>query len=377
MIEILKSLITKKSITPADDGALDYVANFLKDLGFYVEIKTFQSSGSYPVRNLYARIGNRGSNFCFAGHTDVVPVNNPDEWIVSPFSGEVLNGNIYGRGVVDMKGAIAAMLSATRRYLSTNKLNGSISFLITGDEEAKALDGTSRMLEYLHTIGEKIDYCLVGEPTNPDVFGEMIKIGRRGSINFKIQIKGKQGHVAYPENAKNPIYEMLNFLSSLKSTPLDSGNSNFPPSNLEITTIDVGNNTTNIIPEEISAAFNVRYNTQHSEKTLIELIQSKAKHSIHLEYHLECINSASPFLTENQTLVEVLSQIIKEVTRSTPILSTTGGTSDARFIKSYAPVIEFGLVNKTAHQENECCKIEDIEKLEEIYYRLIDKILSI
>lgn len=366
VIEIAQQLLRYQTITPAEDGALDFIASFLTKLGFKCEIKEFTGDDSYLVKNLYARLGNQKPNWCFAGHIDVVPCG--EGWTFPPFAAHQHQGLLYGRGVVDMKGAIAAMMAASAELVIEGKLNGSISLLITCDEEGSAINGTNKMLKYLHGKGEKIDDCLVGEPTNPTQLGQMLKIGRRGSITFNLIVHGKQGHVAYPQNADNPISKLVNCLYSLKHHQLDTGTEFFDPSNLEIVKLQVDNTANNVIPAEASATFNIRFNDLHNKASLEALVKEICDAQIGIDYHLEVVSYCEAFISKNKFLEKVIQEAVFQITGIKPISSTSGGTSDARFIKNYANVIEFGLVNKTAHQVDECCSMEDIEQLQKIYY---------
>lgn len=374
VIELAQRLIQYQTITPQDDGCLDFIATFLSELGFRCEIIEFMGASSYSVKNLYARIGDSQPNWCFAGHIDVVPVG--DGWRFPPFSGHIEAGKIYGRGIVDMKGAVAAMMVATAEFIKQHTYDGSISFLLTGDEEKDAINGTVKMLKHLAQRGEKIDECLVGEPTNPNHLGEMIKNGRRGSITFKLEVKGIQGHVAYPQNADNPITKLINCLAALKRTKLDDGNKNFIPSNLEIVKLDADGGATNVIPCTASAIFNIRFNDIHNKNLLEKWVNDICENILNDAYKLEIISAFDAFLCGNPRLESILKDVVYTVTGIEPILSTEGGTSDARFIKDYANVIEFGLVNKTAHQVDEYCNVIDLEQLQKIYYLLLTQAMD-
>jgi succinyl-diaminopimelate desuccinylase len=371
-IALACDLIRKPSVTPADLGALDVVERALADLGFQVKRYRFED-----IDNLYARYGTGSPNFCFAGHTDVVPTGDLTQWSVDPFEAALRDGYLIGRGAADMKGGIAAFITATARFLAQNpNPKGSISFLITGDEEGLALHGTKRLLEAITAEGEQLNHCLVGEPTNPDALGDMIKNGRRGSLNCTIQVTGVQGHVAYPHKALNPIRALIGFLSTLQSHRLDEGIEGFQPSNLEVVTMDVGNPATNVIPERATARLNIRFNTAHNGASLTAWLQDQARQAellygakIDLNIHV----SGEAFFTQPGLLTQIVQDACETVTGRRPELSTTGGTSDARFIKDYCPVCEFGLVGATMHQINERVQTSDIETLTEIYTSVLDR----
>lgn len=374
LLELSKELIKCPSVTPKDEGALDVLQKHLESLGFLCQRMPFFEDGYDDVDNLYARFGDASPNICFAGHTDVVPPGDLDDWASPPFSPEVRDGILYGRGTVDMKCAIACFVAAAADYIKKNQPNISISFLITGDEEAVAVNGTKKMLKALESKGEKIDYCVVGEPTNPEKLGEMIKIGRRGSVSFKLSVWGKQGHVAYPHLADNPITRMVKILNALDENVLDEGSEFFQPSNLEVTTIDVKNSTGNVIPAMAEASFNIRFNNKHISQSLIQWIDGICDSLCEEDarYELNCRVSGEAFLTEPGELSDALSKAVEEVTGIKPELSTTGGTSDARFIKDYCPVVEFGLMNKTAHKVDECVAVDDIYKLRDVYLKFLE-----
>lgn len=364
-IAFAQRLIRCPSVTPADAGALDVLEAELKQLGFLTQRLPFGAEGEPTIDNLYARLGTRGRNFCFAGHTDVVPAGPLEGWTVDPFAATVDQGWLIGRGAADMKSAIAAFVGAVRQRLS-RPLDGSISLLITGDEEGPARHGTRRVLDWLDARGERIDDCLVGEPTSAHVLGDMVKIGRRGSLNADITVLGAQGHVAYPDRADNPLTRLVALLHALKGRTLDTGTDFFPASNLEITTVDVGNATENMIPATAFARLNIRFNTLHSGAALEAWIQEQL--ATHAPAHKLSVRiSGEAFLTEPGPLSQLVAQAVAAETGRPAALSTTGGTSDARFIRRLCPVVEFGLVGETMHKADEKVRVEDIAALERIY----------
>ena len=370
-LEFTKDLIKIPSVTPFDGGALDLLQSKLSQMGFVCKRYVFED-----VDNLYARIGNSAPHICFAGHTDVVPTGDLGKWSNPPFEPVEKDGNLYGRGAADMKSAIAAFTCAVQNYLSSHELKGSISFLITGDEEGVAINGTKKLIAQINEEGEEIDHCIVGEPTCPHILGDMIKNGRRGSINCTIKAHGKQGHVAYPDKADNPIPALLEILYKLQNHKLDDGAQGFQPSNLEIVTIDVGNPASNVIPSNASARFNIRFNTNHTGESLKNWIietrnEVQQKYSAHIE--LDIVISGEPFFTAPSKFTEIVQDAAFEITKNRPLLSTSGGTSDARFIKNYCSVIEFGIVGATLHQIDEHVKIDDIYKLTQIYEKVLEK----
>lgn len=373
-IEFAATLIQKPSITPIDAGALDVLQEALMGMGFVCTRYPF-GEGEDRVDNLYARLGTTAPNFCFAGHTDVVPTGEAAKWAHAPFAGLIKDGQLHGRGAADMKGAIAAFVGALSDLLSSGwRPKGSISFLITGDEEGPAINGTEKLLAAITKAGEVIDHCLVGEPTNPDALGDMIKNGRRGSLNAKITVTGRQGHVAYPHRAVNPVPVMIDLLSRLQSRELDNGNEFFQPSNLEVTSIDVANTAHNVIAETARAQFNIRFNTEHRGddlKTWIRDIVSAvaAKTDASIDADLRVTGEA--FLTEPCAFTTIIQDAVERVTDRRPALSTAGGTSDARYITNYAPVCEFGLVGATMHQVDERVDVADISTLTAIYRHVL------
>ncbi len=382
--EILRELIRCPSITPEEGGALTYLEGELTKLGFCVKRVTFSDENTPDVENLYARIGNDAPHIMFAGHTDVVPIGNADDWSSDAFSGDVRDGVMFGRGAVDMKGGIACFLGAVEAYLANNKLKGSISFLITGDEEGPSVNGTDKLLRWAQDKGETWDACIVGEPSNPNVIGDVIKNGRRGSLSGRFTVNGVQGHAAYPHLADNPVCGMTDLLNALLETPFDEGTAMFQPTNLEVTSVDVGNATTNVIPAKAMASFNVRFNDLWTGDTVKQEIKSRfekgATRSIirkgkdtPVRFEIEWIGRVSHvFLTKDDMLIDTLTNAIKAVTGKTPELSTGGGTSDARFIKDYCPVVEFGLVGQTMHQVDERTPLSDIDKLTKVYSEFLE-----
>ena len=370
-IEFAQGLIRCPSVTPADEGALDLLAARLEALGFTCHRLRFSEPGTPDVDNLYARIGTRAPHFCFAGHTDVVPVGRAESWSVDPFAAAIHGDLLFGRGASDMKGSIAAFACAAERMLCRGALPGSISFLITGDEEGPAINGTVKVLHWLEARGERIDLCLVGEPTNPTVLGEMAKIGRRGSLNGRLHVDGVQGHVAYPHLADNPVPKLVRLLAALDAEHLDDGTPHFQPSNLEITTVDVGNSATNVIPATASAGFNIRFNDLHTGASLSERLRRRLDAET-LAYRLDISVSGEAFLTPPGPLSALLGRACRAVLGREPELSTTGGTSDARFIRRHCPVIEFGLVSQTMHKVDERASVSDIRRLADVYAAMLE-----
>ena len=369
IIHLTQELIKKKSITPDNDGAIEFLSSELQKIGFKCNILSFSEAGHSDIKNLYAKLGVSGKNLAFAGHTDVVPPGTG--WNNDPFSAVVEKNILYGRGVVDMKGAIISFMFAVKEFLlQTPSFNQTISFIITGDEEAIAINGTQKIIKWLNENNEKINHCIVGEPTNPNKVGEMIKIGRRGSINFTITSKGKQGHVAYPENAINPIPSLIKLLDFLANHTFDRGNKFFDPSHLEITNIDIGNNTTNIIPANATAKFNIRFNSEHNSEKLIKFIKGSCEQYLK-NYQLDYRVSGESFFNRDTYFTDLVSNAVSKITNTTPIQSTSGGTSDARFLKNICPVVECGLVNKTAHKVDEHIEISELIKLKNIYKEII------
>ncbi|MBB4075930.1 succinyl-diaminopimelate desuccinylase [Bartonella fuyuanensis] len=378
-LQLLQDLIRCPSVTPHEAGALSTLEQFLKKMGFHVERPIFTDKNTHDVENLYAKMGHQGPHLMFAGHTDVVPPGALDEWTYPPFKAVIDQGKLYGRGAVDMKGGIACFIAALARVLEKRSIKGIVSLLITGDEEGPAVNGTVKLLKWAEKKGEKWTAALVGEPTSIKTAGDIIKIGRRGSISGIITVKGRQGHVAFPERAANPLPLANKLIQELTQTPLDKGTENFQPSNLELTTIDTGNYAVNVIPAQTTIRFNIRYNDFWTKETLIAEIekrlasvQLKNNGDQYLSYQLEWIPSLGDvFLTKNDRLIQILSNAIKSVTGRAPECSTSGGTSDARFIKDYCPVVELGLPGQTMHMVDEYVTLDAMETLTAIYERFI------
>lgn len=374
-VQLAQSLIRCESVTPADAGALDVLIQALKPARFTFWRLNFKDEDTPPVDNLYARVGEGPPHLCFAGHVDVVPPGDAKLWSHPPFAAEIAGGLLYGRGAADMKGAIACFTAAALDYVKGRReLDGSISLLITGDEEGPAINGTRKVLAWMKEQGERPDHCLVGEPTNAKRIGEAIKIGRRGSLNGRLKVTGVQGHVAYPHLANNPVSGLVKVLARLYDVQLDYGSAYFSPSNFEVTTIDVGNPTVNVIPAFAEARFNIRFNDRHSAESLKAQLRERvtlALSGTDLSFSLEFEPPSDSFLTEPGQLDALLSEVVSQVTGLTPSLSTEGGTSDARFIKAYCPVIEFGLTTATIHKADEHVSIADLEQLTAVYRRFI------
>jgi succinyl-diaminopimelate desuccinylase len=376
-LQLAKELIRFPTVTPIDAGIMKFLEKKLKTLGFKTKILEFREKNNKPVKNLYARLGNKGPNFCYAGHLDVVPAGDLKNWTVNPFKPSVKKGYLIGRGANDMKSSVAAFVSAVSNFISKGRqFNGSISLLITGDEEGVAINGTKKVVEYLRKKKEKIDFCLVGEPTNPNKLGEMIKIGRRGSMTGKLTIIGIQGHVAYPDRANNPSTALVQILKELKEIKFDNGTKDFQPTNLEITKINIDNFADNVIPGSANAKFNIRFNNKHSSNSIkkkidaiIKKITKKNKSKFNIDYSV----SGEAFLTKPNDTTFMIRDEIKKITKIKPKLSTTGGTSDARFIRKIAPCLEFGLVGKTMHKVDEAVSLSDLKKLTLIYSNILKK----
>jgi len=370
-VELTRELIRRPSVTPADAGAMDLVEQVLAGLGFTCRRMRFGE-----IENLYARIGTARPHLCFAGHTDVVPVGDAAAWSREAFAADIVDGVLIGRGAVDMKSAIAAFAAAAASALAEGAVTGSLSFLITGDEEGVALDGTKRVVETLMAEGEVIDHCIVGEPTSAESFGDMVKIGRRGSINVGVRVEGIQGHVAYPHRAANPVPVLIRLLAALQARVLDEGYADFQPSNLEVTTVDVGNPTTNLIPAVATARLNIRFNPAHRGADLAAWIQAEADRAAEGfpgTITLTPAISGEAFLTEQGPFTELVAGAVEAVSGQRPDLSTTGGTSDARFIRALCPVVELGLVGRTMHAVDERAPVEEIRRLQAVYETLIQR----
>jgi succinyl-diaminopimelate desuccinylase len=381
-LSIARELVRCRSVTPADAGALGVLENILKAAGFDVHRVTFGEPGTADIDNLYARIGTSGPHISFAGHTDVVPAGDEAAWSHGAFSGDVKDGFLYGRGAVDMKGGIACSVAAVLEYLAANggkprqDDGGSISFLITGDEEAISVNGTVKLLKWVAARGETFDHCVLGEPSNIETLGDCIKVGRRGSQSGTLYVDGIQGHVAYPHRAANPVPDVARLIVALSDEPLDHGSVQFQPSNLEFTSVDVGNTASNVIPGQAHAKFNIRFNDHHTQETLRKLVDERlakaAGNRIRARIVWEPSNS-NVFVTKPGAFTDLAVAAIEEVTGRKPELSTSGGTSDARFIAGYCPVIEFGLVGQTMHQVDERTPVADLDKLTKIYRGVLDR----
>ncbi|RZO61652.1 MAG: succinyl-diaminopimelate desuccinylase [Candidatus Pelagibacterales bacterium] len=374
-VTLAKELIKFPSITPIDAGVMKFLEKKLNVLGFKCKILEFKEKNSKPVKNLYARLGKKNPNFMFAGHLDVVPPGNLKDWTVNPFNPGIKKGYLIGRGANDMKSAIASWVTAVSKFVSKNKkFNGSISLLITGDEEGIAINGTKKVVEYLKKRKEKIDFCLVGEPTNPNKLGEMIKIGRRGSITGNLNIIGTQGHVAYPDRANNPSNTIIKILKKLKEIKFDNGTKSFQKTNLEITRINIDNSADNVIPGSARATFNIRFNSKHTsislKRKLNKIFKNEAKIN-KCKYKIDYMVSGEAFLTKPNKTTFMIQDIVKEITKLKTKLSTTGGTSDARFIRNISPCLEFGLVGKTMHKVDETVSLSDLKKLTNIYSNIL------
>jgi succinyl-diaminopimelate desuccinylase len=377
-LSIARDLVRCRSITPLDAGALGVLENLLKAAGFETHRITFSEPGTADVDNLYARIGTEGPHIAFAGHTDVVPPGDESAWTLGAFSGEVKDGFLYGRGAVDMKGGIACSVAAVLQYLADHggKPKGSISFLITGDEEDVAVNGTVKLLQWAAARGEKFDHCVLGEPSNVETLGDCIKIGRRGSQSGTLYVEGIQGHVAYPHRAANPVPDISRLIVALSDEPLDRGSAQFQASNLEFTSVDVGNPVSNVIPGQARARFNIRFNDLHTQSSLRELVEARLAKATGNRIKAHIVwepSNVNVFVTKPGVFTDLAVAAIEEVTGRKPELSTSGGTSDARFITHYCPVIEFGLVGQTMHQIDERAPVADLEKLTKVYRRILDR----
>ena len=374
-LEIARALIRFPSVTPADGGALPYLRDLLAQAGFAAELVTFEAPRTPAVLNLYARFGAARPNLAFAGHTDVVPPGDKARWRFDPFSGEIADGELWGRGACDMKGGVAASVAAALRFIARETFTGSISFLLTGDEEGPAVNGTVKLIDWALAKGEAFDHCILGESTSVAAVGDTIKHGRRGSLNGRLTIQGRQGHAAYPHVADNPIRALAPVLTALLSPPLDKGNADFEPTNLEVVSVDVGNPAFNVIPGEARLTFNVRFNDLWTPESLaaeIERRVSGADERGRATLTFEATNAVA-FLTKPGPFTDLVAAAVKDVTGRTPSLSTGGGTSDARFIKNACPVVELGLVNATIHGVDERVALDDLEALSRIYERVLER----
>jgi succinyl-diaminopimelate desuccinylase len=376
-VSITRDLVRCPSVTPADAGALGVLENILKSAGFEVHRVTFSEPGTADIDNLYARIGERAPHISFAGHTDVVPAGDEAAWSHGAFSGDIKDGFLYGRGAVDMKGGIACSVAAVLEYLAHNgKPKGSISFLITGDEEAISVNGTVKLLQWVAARGETFDHCVLGEPSNVETLGDCIKVGRRGSLSGTLYVDGVQGHVAYPHRAANPVPDIASLVVALSQEPLDHGSAQFQASNLEFTSIDVGNTASNVIPAQARAKFNIRFNDLHTQDSLRTLVEQRMTRAAGNRVRARIVwdyCNANVFVTKPGAFTDLAVAAIEEVAGRKPELSTSGGTSDARFISSYCPVIEFGLVGQTMHQVDERTPVSDLERLTRIYRGILDR----
>ncbi len=373
VVELSQQLIRCPSITPVEGGALTLLEQILSGLGFACHRMTFSDANTPDVENLYARLGTSGPNFCYAGHTDVVPVGDAAAWKVDPFGGEIIDDVLYGRGAVDMKGSIACFVTALAGFLEKrgSDFEGSISLLITGDEEDVSINGTRKVLQWMTAEGERIDCCLVGEPTSNTQLGDMIKIGRRGSMNGRLTVHGTQGHTAYPQLADNPNHSLVRMLHAISTEPLDDGSEHFPPTSLQITSVDVGNPVTNVIPANASAMFNIRFNDHYSSKGVLDWVRERLDR-VGGRYDLDFKVSGESFLSKPGPFSDLVAASVTAVTGKAPELGTTGGTSDARFIKDFCPVAELGLLNDTAHKVDEQVPLSDLTQLEAIYGGILE-----
>ena len=372
-LELAQGLIRCPSVTPAEGGALDLLAGELTSLGFDCHRLVFEAPDSPPVDNLYARLGNGGPTFCYAGHTDVVPTGDLAAWRCDPFAAEVIDGTLYGRGAVDMKGAIAAFVSALSQFLAARggDFGGSVSLLITGDEEGPAVNGTRKVLDWMTERGEPIDACLVGEPTSGTAIGDTVKVGRRGALNARLTVMGVQGHAAYPQLADNPVHRLIAMLQALTAEPLCQGSAHFEPTSLQVTSVDVGNRATNVIPAEARAVFDVRFSDKHDSASVVRWVRERLD-AAGGRYELDLRVSGESFLCPPGSFRDLIANAVEGVVGRPPVLGTGGGTSDARFIKDHCPVAELGLSNATAHQVDERVGLEDLARLTAIYRAVLD-----
>lgn len=379
-LPLLQDLIRCPSITPAEAGSLTVLEDYLSAAGFVCQRLIFKQDGTPDVENLFARIGKEGPHLCFAGHTDVVPVGNEQDWSQQPFAANIVGDLLYGRGATDMKGSVAAFAAAAVDYIQQNgKPQGSISFLITCDEEGPAINGTIKVLEWMKANNHIPDHCLVGEPSCVDKLGDTIKIGRRGSLSFEVTVEGKQGHVAYPSKTDNPVVKLARFVDRISTTPIDAGNDHFDPSSLAVTTFDVGNPAGNVVPQRATAKFNIRYSTEHTYDSLrdwIEAQRAAVEKELGGKWTLSSSEGAEAFITQPGAFVGLVQDAVEQETGLVPKLSTSGGTSDARFIKDYCPVLEFGPTNATIHQIDEHISISELHQTQAIYNRIIEAYFS-
>lgn len=373
-LDIAQALIRCRSVTPAEGGALDYLGTLLGRAGFEIHRQQFSSPNMPAIDNLFAKIGSGRPHLVFAGHTDVVPPGVESRWSHPPFAGDVVGGKVYGRGATDMKGAVAAFAAAALDYVKRNKLKGTISFLITGDEEGPAVNGTVKLLAWAKAQGETFDHAIVGEPTGVKRVGDTIKIGRRGSLSATLTVFGKQGHAAYPERALNPVRPMIRMLDALTAKPFDKGSKEFQPSNLEVTSVDVGNPAFNVIPAEAAARFNIRFNDKHTPLSLRKAIEKRVKAAARgARYRLDWEPASESYRTKRGPFVDLVIKAVADVAKVKTEISTSGGTSDARFIKNYCPVIDLGLVGTTMHQIDEYAPVADLKKLAKIYRAILER----
>jgi succinyl-diaminopimelate desuccinylase len=374
-VELLQALLRCPSVTPKEAGALTLLEDYLSSHGFKCQRLIFKAEGTPDVENLFARIGSSAPHLCFAGHTDVVPPGDEKDWTHPPFAAAIVGDALYGRGTTDMKGSVAAFAAAAAEYVKDNgKPQGSLSFLITGDEEGPAVNGTTKVLEWMKANGHVLDHCLVGEPSCREKLGDTIKIGRRGSLSFEVTVEGKQGHVAYPSKTDNPIPKLARFIDRISSSEIDNGNESFDPSSLAVTTCDVGNPAGNVVPARAMAKFNIRFSTEHSFASLRDWVNGHletVKKELGGRWTLTSSEGAEAFLTEPGAFLGLIQDAIEEETGEVAKLSTSGGTSDARFIKNYCPVVEFGPTNATIHQIDERISITELETTQAIYFSII------
>ena len=381
-VELARALIRHPSVTPRDEGVLGVLQETLEALGFTCHRLTFSEKGTPDVENLYARLGHQSPHFCFAGHTDVVPPGDLDAWTVDPFDAVIADGELIGRGANDMKGAIASFVSAAARFVGERsaEFGGSLSLLITNDEEGPSINGTSKVLEWIAGQSETIDACLVGEPTNPERLGEMVKIGRRGNLNARLTVYGTQGHTAYPHLADNPVPRLARMLTAITEEPIDEGSEHFQPTNLQVTSVDIGNPAFNVIPSQAHAKLNLRFNDLQNAESLERWMRARLDRAAEVNegrYELDIESVGDAFLTAPGPLSELVSDAVRRRCNRAPELSTTGGSSDARFIKDYCPVVEFGLVGQTMHQVDERTSVDDIRTLADIYKIILDKYFAV